>query len=329
MSNDLYSSFLRLPLIIRTLIIALLIIFSFGTIVYLIEPSTFPTLFEGIWWAIITASTVGYGDFVPQTVLGKIIGITLILVGAGFVSTYFITLATSAVTKQNEYLEGKLMFKGKNHFIVVGWNERSREVISSLLHSDRTHTIVLIDQTLESNPFSDHHVHFIKGRSNQDEVLIKANIPHAEKVLITADQNKDELHADMHSILTLLAIKGINSQVYCIVEILTAEQVANAKRAGADEILQSNIMSSYIMVNSFKTEGIVNSFIHLLDEINGSRLKFTATGEYAGRTFQEICTDLLNEHKLLIGIKRGENTIVNPPQHTVIEDSDELFIISD
>ena len=45
-----------------------------------LEPETFPTIFDGIWWAIITASTVGYGDYVPHSVLGRLTSLNFNLV---------------------------------------------------------------------------------------------------------------------------------------------------------------------------------------------------------------------------------------------------------
>lgn len=38
------------------------------------EPSTFPNMLYGIWWAIVTLTTVGYGDHVPKSAGGQIIG---------------------------------------------------------------------------------------------------------------------------------------------------------------------------------------------------------------------------------------------------------------
>jgi voltage-gated potassium channel len=42
------------------------------------------TAWDGIWWAITTMTTVGYGDEYPVTVTGRIVGIALMLVGIGF-----------------------------------------------------------------------------------------------------------------------------------------------------------------------------------------------------------------------------------------------------
>ena len=57
---------------------------------YYIERSAQPEVFEnigdGIWWAIITFATVGYGDIYPITPLGKLLGCIICLVGVAMVA---------------------------------------------------------------------------------------------------------------------------------------------------------------------------------------------------------------------------------------------------
>ncbi|MGG3564145.1 potassium channel family protein [Neobacillus rhizosphaerae] len=323
MPNRVYISFLRMPLLIRILFIAILVFLTFGVSIHLLEPQTFPTVFDGIWWAIITASTVGYGDYVPHSILGRITALILILLGVGFVSSYFGTLAAAAVTKQDALSEGKIPFKGNGHIVIIGWNERSKELINKLIQFPQM--IVLIDDTLETNPVHSRYVHFIQGKGHVDETIIKSDIEKAEKVLITADRGSEELQADMNSILTLLTIKGLCSQVKCIVEILTAEQVINALRAGADEVIQSNKLTSVFMINSLHSngDGLLSNVVHQLQE---RRLSSHPVDEaYIGKTFGECCEELLLKGLLLIGVKRGEETLLNPSHSISIEKNDELL----
>ncbi|WHY76678.1 potassium channel family protein [Neobacillus sp. WH10] len=325
MPNRVYISFLRLPLLVRILLIALLVFLSFGISIHFLEPETFPTIFDGIWWAIITASTVGYGDYVPHSFLGRLTALILILLGVGFVSSYFGTLAAAAVTKQDAYSEGRIPFKGNGHIIIIGWNERSKELINKLTKVNNPQMIVLIDETLEANPVNSRFVHFIQGKGHVDETIIKSDIEKAEKVLITADRGNDELQADMNSILTLLTIKGLCPKVKCIVEILTAEQVVNALRAGADEVIQSNKLTSVFMINSLHSngDGLLSNVVHQLQE---SRLSSSiANRDDIGRTFNEVCQELIIKGFLLIGIKRGEETILNPTHSFKIEENDQLL----
>jgi voltage-gated potassium channel len=327
MPHGLYTSFLRLPMLTRILTMAIMVVVIFGVIIHYVEPQNFTSIFEGIWWAIITTSGVGYGDYSPTTLPGRITAILLIFIGVGILSTYFITLATAAVSKQNNYLEGKVHFRGDRHLIIIGWNERSKEIIQTVRTLNQFTDIVLIDETLEANPFIDTKIHFVRGRASKDDVLMKANITSAQKVLITADQHKGELEADMNTILSLLTIKGLNPRITAIVELLTREQIENAKRAGADEIIQSNLMMGFIMTNSIANDGIVSTFTHVLDQLHGSNFCFQSSDGYVSKSFFKANGELLRDGKLLIGIKRGEDTIVNPPQETIIYENDELLII--
>ena len=69
----------------RTLMASLVIIVISGTVISLIDPSVKSTS-DGIWWAWVTVTTVGYGDIVPQSNAGRLFGALLILMGLALIT---------------------------------------------------------------------------------------------------------------------------------------------------------------------------------------------------------------------------------------------------
>ena len=84
---------------LRTILAALVFfIFLFGYLFYVSEPDV-RSLGDGIWWALVTITTVGYGDITPLTTLGRVIASSLMLLGLGLIAT--ITAIVSAKFIQN------------------------------------------------------------------------------------------------------------------------------------------------------------------------------------------------------------------------------------
>ena len=67
----------------------------------LVEPKTVQGGFlNGVWWAIVTASTVGYGDIAPATFGGRVIAVVLMIAGIGLISTFSASITSYFVGKQ-------------------------------------------------------------------------------------------------------------------------------------------------------------------------------------------------------------------------------------
>jgi voltage-gated potassium channel len=64
-----------------------------GIVIRLVDQQDFDSVWLGLWWAVQTVTTVGYGDLVPQDTSGRIIAAVLMLSGIGF-----LTVVTAVIT---------------------------------------------------------------------------------------------------------------------------------------------------------------------------------------------------------------------------------------
>jgi hypothetical protein len=71
----------------------------FGVLERIVDPKTFHNIWLGIWWAIETVTTVGYGDIVPATTAGKVIGAFLMLGGLSLLAIVTAAITSSFVAR--------------------------------------------------------------------------------------------------------------------------------------------------------------------------------------------------------------------------------------
>jgi len=72
-----------------------------------VDAGEYGSLWDGVWWAVVTVTTVGYGDLYPKTVQGRLIGIVLMFVGIGFLSLLTASIASRFVKQErsDEHVE--------------------------------------------------------------------------------------------------------------------------------------------------------------------------------------------------------------------------------
>lgn len=76
-----------------------LIVFAFATVMRIFDPEDFETFGTALWWAVATVTTVGYGDVVPTTTVGRAIASGLMISGFAFLSLITGTIASVLVSR--------------------------------------------------------------------------------------------------------------------------------------------------------------------------------------------------------------------------------------
>ena len=71
----------------------------YGVVEHETDPSTFHTVWLGMWGGVETVTTVGYGDVVPQSTAGKIVASVVMLGGLSFLAIITALITSSFVTR--------------------------------------------------------------------------------------------------------------------------------------------------------------------------------------------------------------------------------------
>lgn len=88
-------------MLVHLLIISAGVLLIGTVVIFLIESpnedSEIKTMLDAVWWTAATVTTVGYGDVVPITTVGRIIGVAFMFVGISILGIFISTIGTSLI----------------------------------------------------------------------------------------------------------------------------------------------------------------------------------------------------------------------------------------
>ena len=287
---------------------------------------------DGLWWSIVTLTTVGFGDIFPVSLGGRLIGIVLMFFGIGVLGMFTATIAGVFVEQRMRKDRGMDSYDGKGHIILCGWNGRMKEILADLRADGRSAAkdIVLLAD-VDVKPVVDEQLHFVRGELTEEH-LKRAGIGAAATVVIVGDRSLDYSARDAKSVLSTLTVKSLNPEVYCIVELATEANVRHCERARADEIVVGAELCSRVMSTAALDHGISTVLRELLSARVGQDLVTEPVpSALAGRPFFDVFSALKrDEDKIAVAIQRQGNGAIetNPGADVVVAAADRLVVIS-
>ncbi len=187
--------------------------------------------FDGVYWALVTISTVGYGDITPQTVEGRFITMLLIICGIGVISFLTSIIVSAFGEKMVEMRENRVfaeLEKGGRHVTIICGYGRMGQVVANQLHADRDH-FVIIDSNPENIALAKELGYLaILGSAENTQLLHNVGISsRAGRVLCLTDN-------DVANVFITLTARYINPDIEIISRANREETVRKLLQVGAN-----------------------------------------------------------------------------------------------
>jgi len=275
-----------------------------------------------LWWTVVTASTVGYGDTVPQTTGGRIIAALIMIFGIGLVSVATAQIASWFVEWKMKEGSGLATPKRiKRHLVICGWKNEMPSLLQQILKVNRTlnaENIVLVSmvepaavENLRTIPELQNIV-FVRGDYVDEAVLHRANVRRAAKVLVLADSSisASPQEIDSRSVMTAMTIKAISKDISTCVELIDAKFERFLRSVYCDEVFLAREHNRMLLANASAASGVSHIIRDILD-IEQKRLVTTEfPPRFVGGTFASLSEYFMGaERSILIGILENTGNI--------------------
>lgn len=303
----------------------LLLVLIYGTVgFYVIEETS---LFDAFYMAVITMTTVGYGEVIPLSIEGRFFAITAIfsgLVGSGI----SIAIITNLLLEESmlDLLKGSKMTQKlagmKNHFIVCGCGSTGLSIIEELV----AHKEAVVVINLEETELPEGCI-LIVGDARQDDILVKARIHDAKGLATTLTEDAD-------NVFVTLTARSLNEKLRIVSRFKDEDSEKKLLIAGADQAISPYRMGGQRLALSLANPGfqkILDATFKNTDlDVQFAHVAIPDGCFIRSQSLKESAIDKHSLGALIVAVeeKRGA-TIFNPDPDLRLDNAEQLLVLGD
>lgn len=280
---------------------------------------------DAFWWAFVTMTTVGYGDYFPETVGGRyLIGFPTMLIGISILGYILSAFAQSLLEAYSRELKGMATLQLKNHVLIIHYPSAARvhNVIHELSLDAKTADapVVVVDEHLEELPeeLRSRGVAFVKGDPALEETLKRANLGEARVGLILAPNPLDH-HSDHYCLAVALTVEALNPSLHSVVECVSPDRVELMRRAGVDSVVCISHLASALVVQEALDPGALDVVAQMASNQTGEQLYLVELKSTGPQRFADASERLSSHRMLAIGVRDGHAVRLNPPADEAVQ----------
>ncbi len=189
---------------------------------------------DAFYMAIITVTTVGFGEIHPLSPVGRVFTTMLIVLGVASITYAFSALTNYVIAGElGGILERRRMARRvnslRNHYIVCGFGRVGHQVCIELRREGQPLAVVDADPPSVEQASSQGYPVVI-GDAGDDQVLQEAGIERARGLVAAVD-------SDAANLLVVLSARALNPDLYIVARANLEDTEAKLLRAGADRVI--------------------------------------------------------------------------------------------
>jgi len=208
------------------------VVFAAASALYVFEVddprSEIHDFFGSLYWALVTLSTVGYGDITPQTTPGRLITMVLIVAGIGVIS-FFTSIIVSAFAEKLPEVSAQRVFSDleryPKHTILCGYG-RVGQVVAQRLARNKQRFVVIDPDEVHVRLAKHRGYLAVQGNAEDNELLESTNIRQARRILCLTGE-------DVVNAYITLSARQLNPQIEIISRANHRDNEIKLHRAGA------------------------------------------------------------------------------------------------
>lgn len=328
--------------IYKALFVAITLNIFFGTTFYFAERTVQESLgfWDAIWWAMVTMTTVGYGDYYAQTPIGRYaISYPCMLVGIGLVGYLISSLVESMVARMQRFRRGEMKINFSKHIILCNCFS-VKKIVNLILElrdsaDNKDCEYVLICDEFEELPdeLGRMNIKFVKGSPAEEMILEQANLKECSGVFVL-EKNHLNQESDAFSLAIVSMINMITENCQLrpkvVVEVVNKESIKSMKFSGVAGVVATEGISDRLIVQEFLYPGVYDIVQQIISNSIGSQFYIFKT-RLKGFKFKEIQMKVLQhpEDIQVIGVIRGDEQLINPSKEYMVEQGDKLIVLAE
>jgi voltage-gated potassium channel len=318
------------PIRLFILIAAVLLYGTSGFLYFELPGNPELTWLDGLWYTIVTMTTVGYGDFFPKSTGGRfLVGWPVMVFGIGLLGYALSVIATALITRKNKEMKGMSSFKLQDHIVILNYPGLAKlehllqELFLGIVGRKQ---IVLVDEYLEELPaeLARDNVRFVRGNPVRDETLSRASIDSASHAIVLC-RNENETASDNLNVSITLAIEGRNKAINTVVEIVDPASEELLRKTGCDRVVCTARFGAHFLNQELLNPGIQDVIEDLLSIQRGQNMYLVEITD--ARLFGELAQACRQKGHLAIGVRTSEKVLLNPEQSLTVRTGDRVITV--